>query len=95
MTKTYLALGFFIIYKLLAGDAYGNTKLKRPFGQKNQTSHNIGAYKNGKKVAQLFPPSVLGYAPGSKTTAVYLHPVKKTIKRGFQAAFDKVQMEAI
>ena len=45
MTKTYLALGFFIIYKLLAGDAYGNTKLKRPFGQKKQTSHNIGAYK--------------------------------------------------
>ena len=57
MTKTYLALGFFIIYKLLAGDAYGNTKLKRPFEQNNQTSHNIGAYKNGKKVAQLFPPS--------------------------------------
>ena len=57
MTKTYLALGFFIIYKLLAVDAYGNTQLKSSFGQKNQTSHNIGAYKNGKKIAQVFRPS--------------------------------------
>jgi hypothetical protein len=57
MSKTYIALGFLIIYKLLAGDAYGNTKLKRSFEQKDQTSHNISAYKNGKKVVQLFPPS--------------------------------------
>ena len=57
MTKTYIALGFFIIYRLLAGDAYGNIKLKRSFGQKDQTSHSIGAYENGKKVAQAFRPS--------------------------------------
>jgi outer membrane scaffolding protein for murein synthesis (MipA/OmpV family) len=42
---------------LLAGDAYGNIKFKRSFGQKDQTSHNIGAYENGKKVVQVFRPS--------------------------------------
>jgi MipA family protein len=56
MKKTYLALGFFIIYKLLTGDAYGNTQLNRSFEQKDQASHNnVGLYKKGKKNAPVSP----------------------------------------
>ena len=37
---------------------------------------------------------ILGHAPGSNTTGVYLHAKKETIKRGFQA-FDKLKVEAL
>ncbi|MCL0045930.1 MipA/OmpV family protein [Nitrospinaceae bacterium] len=57
MTKIYPALVLLIISIVLTGDAYGNTHLKRPFGQKGQTFKNIGAYSYGKKVAKVFRPS--------------------------------------
>ena len=57
MTKTYLALVFFIISTLLTCDAYGDTHTKRPFEKNGHTPKNIGAYNYGKKVAQVFRPS--------------------------------------
>ena len=57
MTRTYPALVLLIFSIVLIGDAYGDTYPKRPFGQKGQTSKNIGAYNYGKKVAQVFRPS--------------------------------------
>jgi len=57
VTKTYLALVFFIISTLLTCDAYGDTHTKRPFEKNGHTPKNIGAYNYGKKVAQVFRPS--------------------------------------
>ena len=53
MTKTCLALVFFIISTLLTCDAYGDTHTKRPFEKNGHTPKNIGAYNYGKKVAQF------------------------------------------
>ena len=58
MKKTYLALVFLIISTLLTGDAYGYTPFKRPFEKKGHTPKNIDAYNYGKKVAQVFRPSI-------------------------------------
>jgi len=57
VTKTYLALVFLIISTLLTGEAYGDTRPKRPFGEKGHTPKNIGPYNYGKKVAQAFRSS--------------------------------------
>ena len=57
MTKTCLALVFFIISTLLTCDAYGDTHTKRPFEKNGHTPKNIGAYNYGKKVAQVSRPS--------------------------------------
>ena len=57
MTKTYLALVFFIISTLLTCDAYGDTHTKRPFEKNGHTPKNIGAYSHGKKVSHFFHPS--------------------------------------
>ena len=57
MTKTYLALAFLIISIFSAVNTSGNPKTKRPFGQKDLTQKNVGAYENGKKIVQVFHPA--------------------------------------
>ena len=64
-------------------------------GSSKSLRHYVGSVLLDERVPEKVIGLILGHAPGSKITGRYLHPVKETIKLGFQAAFDKVQVEAI
>jgi integrase len=63
-------------------------------GSSKSLRHYAGSVLLDAGVPEKVVSIILGHAPGSKTTAVYLHATKKTMKRGFQA-FDKVHIGAI
>jgi len=62
-------------------------------GSSKSLRHYAGSVLLDAGVPEKVVSIILGHAPGSKTTAVYLHATKKTIKRGFQA-FDKLNVGA-
>tara|TARA_B100000315_G_scaffold254042_1_gene294220 strand:- start:103 stop:1158 length:1056 start_codon:yes stop_codon:yes gene_type:complete len=63
-------------------------------GSSKSLRHYAGSVLLDAGVPEKVVSIILGHAPGSKSTGIYLHARKKTIRKGFQA-FDKVQMGVI
>ena len=63
-------------------------------GSSKSLRHYSGSVLLDAGVPEKVVSIILGHAPGSKSTGVYLHATKKTIRKGFQA-FDQVKMGAI
>ena len=63
-------------------------------GSSKSLRHYAGSILLDAGVTEKVIGLILGHAPGSNTTGIYLHAKKETIKRGFQA-FDKLKIRTL